>query len=244
LLDWFEVDLYCRSCLIFFTFFFLANRLTRQHIATHRNILKHTATHCNTLQHIAKHCDTLCNTQQHTATHCNTLQHTATHCNTNRHHLRDGCSTWSLRDRRIISSQYCPSSLASLSTCNVLQCVAVCCSVLQCVAVCWRVSEHFEPLPTVARFSVYLQCVVVCCRVLQCVAVCRSVLQCVAVYYNELQSVAVCYSASKHLEPVTPKLTRLSVLQQHTATHCNSLANKESQGNIAQSHLLLCLAVR
>jgi len=38
-----------------------------------------------------------------------------------------------------------------LSTCSVLQCVAVCCSVLQCVAVCCSV----------------LQRVAVCCSVLQ-----------------------------------------------------------------------------
>ena len=85
-----------------------------------------------------------------------------------------------------------------------MQYVAVCCSVLQCVAACYSV----------------LQCVAVCCGVLQCVAVCCSVLQCVAVRCSALH---LCSS------PRNPALVRLEQLVRHTATHCNTQANRKAK---------------
>ena len=60
-----------------------------------------------------------------------------------------------------------------ITTCHVLQCVAVCCSVLQFVVVYYSA----------------LQCTAACCSVLQRVVVCGSVLQRVAVYCSVLQCV-------------------------------------------------------
>jgi len=77
---------------------------------------------------------------------------------------------------------------ASLSSCSVLQCVAVCCSVLRCVN-----TEACRGRALSSSCSV-LQCVAVCCNVPQCVAVCCSVLQCVAGRCRVLQCVAVCQS--------------------------------------------------
>jgi len=64
--------------------------VTRQHTATHCNILQYTATHRNTASGGGSSCvwrstrffwgQPYGNTLQHTATHCNTLQHNATHC--------------------------------------------------------------------------------------------------------------------------------------------------------------------
>ena len=78
--------------------------ITRQHTATHCNVLQYTAAglilapqdlgtykrvmHCTTLHRTAQHDTTL----QHTATHCNTLQRTAAHYST-LHHTASHCNT-------------------------------------------------------------------------------------------------------------------------------------------------------
>jgi len=86
-----------------------------------------------------------------------------------------------------------------LTSCSVLQCVAVCCSVLQCVAVCCG-----------ALHCIVLQCVAVRCSVLhlctQSATQCKT-LQCIATHCNTLQHTV--YTDATHCNAM-----------QHTATHC------------------------
>jgi len=93
-----------------------------------------------------------------------------------------------------------------LTSCSVLQCVAVCCSVLQCVAVCCG-----------ALHCIVLQCVAVRCSVLQCVAV-----RCIALCCSVWQCVAVCCICVHNLQ----LNARRCNASQHTATHCNTLCTQ------------------
>jgi len=123
------------------------------------------------------------------------------------------------------------SRLWRMSSCSMLQCVAVCCSVLQCVAV----------------YRSVLQCIAVCCSVFQYVAVCCRLWRRSSCLDKQQTIAGVSDFSSLHNDLYNPHYvtstiwTRWHTTQnvylptwQHTATHGNTRQHAGTHCNTLQ----------